>query len=71
MHVVHAAHGGPGLDRAQAGRGYAASFAPALQRALASGKPVLLHCLIDQQAMMPTATLDSLRQQALRGAAYR
>ena len=42
-----------------------ASFAPALQRALASGKPALLHCLIDPQAITPTATLDSLRQQAL------
>lgn len=40
-----------------------ASFAPALQRALASGKPALLQCLIDPQAITPTATLDSLRQQ--------
>ncbi len=43
-----------------------ACFAPALQRALASGKPALLHCLIDPQAITPTATLDGLRQQALR-----
>ncbi len=43
-----------------------ASFAPALQRALASGKPALLHCLIDPQAITPTSTLDGLRQQALR-----
>jgi acetolactate synthase-1/2/3 large subunit len=40
-------------------------FAPALQRALASGKPALLHCLIDPQAITPTATLDSLRAQGL------
>jgi acetolactate synthase-1/2/3 large subunit len=43
-----------------------ASFAPALQRALASGKPAVLHCLIDPQAITPTATLDGLRAQALR-----
>lgn len=42
-----------------------AAFGPALQRALASGQPALLHCLIDPQAITPAATLDSLRQQAL------
>jgi len=42
-----------------------AAFGPALQRAMASGQPALLHCLIDPQAITPTATLDSLRQQAL------
>ncbi len=46
-------------------------FAPALARAMASGKPAVLHCLMDPQAITPTATLDSLRaqgqaQQALR-----
>jgi acetolactate synthase I/II/III large subunit len=40
-------------------------FAPALQRAMASGKPALLHCLIDPQAITPTATLDGLRAQGL------
>lgn len=38
-------------------------FAPALGRAMQSGKPALLHCLIDPQAITPTATLDSLRAQ--------
>lgn len=42
------------------------SFGPALQRAMASGLPALLHCLIDPQAITPTATLETLRQQALK-----
>jgi acetolactate synthase-1/2/3 large subunit len=41
-------------------------FAPALARARQSGKPALLHCLIDPQAITPSATLDSLRAQGLR-----
>lgn len=40
-------------------------FAPALQRALQSGKPAVLHCLLDPQAITPAATLDQLRAQAL------
>ena len=32
-------------------------FAPALARARASGKPALIHCLIDPRAITPTATL--------------
>jgi acetolactate synthase-1/2/3 large subunit len=40
-------------------------FAPALERARQSGKPALLHCLIDPQAITPSATLDSLRAQGL------
>ncbi len=39
-------------------------FAPALARALASGKPAILHCLIDPEAVTPTATLAGLRAQA-------
>jgi acetolactate synthase-1/2/3 large subunit len=42
-----------------------AAFSPALQRAIASGLPALLHCLIDPQAITPMATLDQLRQHAL------
>ncbi|MDD5029077.1 MAG: thiamine pyrophosphate-binding protein [Rhodoferax sp.] len=42
-----------------------ASFGPALRRAMASGQPALLHCLLDPQAITPTATLDQLRQQGL------
>ncbi len=44
-------------------------FAPALGRALQSGKPALIHCLIDPQAITPAATLDSLRAQGLAAAA--
>jgi acetolactate synthase-1/2/3 large subunit len=44
-------------------------FAPALARAIGSGKPALLHCLIDPQAITPAATLDSLRAQGLAAAA--
>lgn len=42
-----------------------AAFGPALQRAIASGQPALLHCLIDAQAITPMATLDQLRQLGL------
>lgn len=41
-------------------------FAPAFQRALASGKPAILHCLLDPEAITPTATLQKLREQALQ-----
>jgi len=39
-------------------------FAPALQRALASGKPAILHCLLDPEAITPAQTLSAIRQQA-------
>jgi acetolactate synthase I/II/III large subunit len=42
-------------------------FAPALERALASGKPAILHCLIDPEAITPTTTLTALRAKALAG----
>jgi acetolactate synthase-1/2/3 large subunit len=42
-----------------------AEFAPALERALASGKPALLHCLIDKEAITPVATLSEIREKAL------
>ena len=42
-------------------------FAPALARARASGKPALIHCLIDPQAITPTATIDGLRRSAHTG----
>jgi acetolactate synthase-1/2/3 large subunit len=44
------------------------AFAPALARALHSGKPALIHCLIDPQAITPAATLDSLRAQGFAAA---
>jgi acetolactate synthase-1/2/3 large subunit len=40
-------------------------FAPALARARASGKPAILHCLLDPQAITPTSTLDGIRNAAL------
>ncbi len=42
-----------------------AAFAPALERALASGKPALLHCLLDPEAITPTTTLSALRDAGL------
>ena len=38
-------------------------FADAFERALASGKPAILHCIVDPQALTPTATLDAIRRQ--------
>jgi acetolactate synthase-1/2/3 large subunit len=38
-------------------------FAPAFQRATASGKPALLHLKLDPQAITPNITLDALRAQ--------
>jgi acetolactate synthase-1/2/3 large subunit len=49
-----------------------ADFAPAFERALAAGKPALLHLKLDAQALTMNATLDALREQgeaAARGAA--
>ncbi|HUD34894.1 MAG TPA: thiamine pyrophosphate-binding protein [Variovorax sp.] len=42
-----------------------AEFAPALARARASGKPALLHCLLDAEAITPGSTLQSIREAAL------
>jgi acetolactate synthase-1/2/3 large subunit len=42
-----------------------AEFAPALQRSMASGKPAILHCLIDPEAITPSRTLTKLREAAL------
>lgn len=56
------------LARAYGGHGETVSttaeFAPAFERALASGKPAILHCLLDPQAITPTATLDGIRAAA-------
>jgi acetolactate synthase-1/2/3 large subunit len=41
-----------------------AEFAPAFERALASGQPAIIHCLLDPQAITPTATLDTIRKAA-------
>jgi acetolactate synthase-1/2/3 large subunit len=37
-----------------------AEFAPAFQRAQASGKPAIIHCYIDPQAITPAKTLDQV-----------
>jgi acetolactate synthase-1/2/3 large subunit len=42
-------------------------FAPALERALASRKPAILHCLIDPEGITPTTTLSAIREKALAG----
>jgi acetolactate synthase-1/2/3 large subunit len=46
-----------------------AEFAPALERALASGKPAILHCLIDPEVITPTTTLEKIRATALKAKA--
>jgi acetolactate synthase-1/2/3 large subunit len=38
-------------------------FAPAFERALGSGKPAILHCIVDPQALTPNLTLDAIRKQ--------
>ena len=40
-------------------------FEPAFERALASGKPAILHLRIDPEAISPTTTLSQIRQKAL------
>jgi acetolactate synthase I/II/III large subunit len=40
-------------------------FAPAFERALASGLPAILHCIVDPQALTPGATLDTIRERAM------
>jgi acetolactate synthase-1/2/3 large subunit len=41
-------------------------FAPAFERAQASGRPALLHLKLDPQALTMNASIDSLRDAALR-----
>jgi acetolactate synthase I/II/III large subunit len=41
-------------------------FAPAFERALASGRPALLELRIDPEAISPAATLSGLRAAALK-----
>jgi len=43
-----------------------ADFAPAFQRAVASGKPAILELRIDPDAITPSATLSGLRAAALK-----
>ncbi len=39
-------------------------FASAFERAVASRKPAILHCLIDPETISPSTTLEKIRQQA-------
>ncbi|WP_233889565.1 thiamine pyrophosphate-binding protein [Paraburkholderia flagellata] len=41
-----------------------AQFGPALERALACGRPAILHCLLDPEAITPNASLSALREAA-------
>ncbi len=41
-------------------------FAPAFERAVATGRPALLHVKIDPQALTMGATLDAIRAQAMQ-----
>ncbi|GLS17030.1 thiamine pyrophosphate protein [Labrys miyagiensis] len=43
----------------------AEEFGPAYERALASGKPAILHCRLDPEAITPTTTIAKIREQAL------
>lgn len=42
-------------------------FAPAFERAVQSGKPAILHCLIDPEAITPARTLSQIRDEAIKG----
>jgi acetolactate synthase-1/2/3 large subunit len=42
-----------------------AEFAPALERALAAGRPALIHLRVDPQAITMNATIDEIRAAAL------
>ena len=56
------------LARAYGGHGETVrrtdAFAPAFERALNSGKPAILHCFLDPQAITPATTLDAIRHAA-------
>lgn len=47
------------------------AFAEAFERAIASGKPAILHCIVDPQALTPTMTLDVIRARAMETAQSR
>jgi len=40
-------------------------FAPAFERALASGKPAIIHCFLDPEAITPATTLAAVRAAAV------
>lgn len=44
-----------------------ADFAPAFERAVASGKPAILHCFLDPEVITPNTTIAAIREKALAG----
>jgi acetolactate synthase-1/2/3 large subunit len=42
-----------------------AEFGPAFERAVASGKPAILHCILDPEAITPAKSLSTIRAEAL------
>jgi acetolactate synthase I/II/III large subunit len=42
-----------------------ADFMPAFDRAVASGKPAILHCLVDPEALTPARSLAAIRTAGL------
>lgn len=58
------------LARAYGGHGESveqtADFVPAFERAVASGKPAILHVKIDRDAITPATTLTKIREAALK-----
>lgn len=43
------------------------AFGPAFERARESGKPAIVHCLVDPEALTIGATLSDIREKALEG----
>jgi acetolactate synthase-1/2/3 large subunit len=41
-----------------------AEFAPAFERAVKSGKPAIIHCLLDPEAITPARSLSTIRAEA-------
>ena len=42
------------------------ALAPAFERAVQSGKPSIIHCFLDPEAISPTTTLTKIRNNAMR-----
>jgi acetolactate synthase-1/2/3 large subunit len=45
-----------------------ADVLPAMERAMASGKLAVAHCIVDPEAITPSATLEGLRKSVLASA---
>ena len=41
-------------------------FAPAFERAVQSGKPAIIHCIVDPEAITPARTLSQIRDDAVK-----